>query len=299
MNVSNKTTISNEEATEADNFHYEVETKALNDLFFSKFRVANDDDGEVIFIKENGDEMFAVKYAKSYLTPAEETYTPNTIQDIIPDMILSEKKTEYRRNKEAEMINEWWGIYTKEEDDGTTMWYAKEGDKIPVGHYSSKWVKEDGKTAWSMLEMRRHLKTHGNLKRDRCRCRWREVLEQYKNDEIYFNECAEHTVNWLGNDFCDTSKMMNKIKNMMRYKSLAGLKRECKRKGITGISGKKKWALINHMIEYDTGFDIYILNEFNKLYEIYDDMEYKPARKKCYKFPYNIICCDPYNYSPW
>ena len=224
------------------------------------------------------------------------------IQDIIPDMILSEKKKEYRRNKEAEMINEWWGIYTKEEDDGTTMWYAKEGDKIPVGHYSSKWVKEDGKTAWSMLEMRRHLKTHGNLKRDRCRCRWREVLEQYKNDEIYFNECAEHTVNWLGNDFCDTSKMMNKIKNMMRCKSLAGLKRECKRKGITGISGKKKWALINHMIEYDTGFDIYILNEFNKLYEIYDDMEYKPARKSCYKFPYNTICRVPsscYTHYDW
>ena len=36
MNVSNTITISNEEATEADNFHYELETKALNDLFFSK-----------------------------------------------------------------------------------------------------------------------------------------------------------------------------------------------------------------------------------------------------------------------
>ena len=99
--------------------------------------------------------------------------------------------------------------------------------------------------------------------------------------------------------------MMNKIKNMMRCKSLAGLKRECKRKGITGISGKKKWALINHMIEYDTGFDIYILNEFKKLYEIYDDMddiEYKLARKSCYKFPYNTICRVPsscYTHYDW
>ena len=52
MNATTQITLTHEEVEANNRFHYEAETRALNDLFFSKFRVAKDDDGEVILLKK-------------------------------------------------------------------------------------------------------------------------------------------------------------------------------------------------------------------------------------------------------
>ena len=272
MNATTQITLTHEEVEANNRFHYEAETRALNDLFFSKFRVAKDDDGEVIFIKENGAEMFDVKYEKSYLTPAEDTFTLDTIkEELIPEYVFTEKKPS---NKEAEMIKEWWGLYT-EEKDGRTYWYSKEEHYIPVGGYNRDWLKEDGKTPWSMLQIRRQVCREGNLKHQANLIDIREVLKCYKLNEKYWNSAYGGRMEmggWEGNVIgairVFQSRMMRKISDRMD-ETLKDLKDECRRKGISGFSGKKKWALVNHIIEYDTGLDI-----FDGGGEIYDYGDY-------------------------
>ena len=137
-----------------------------------------------------------------------------------------------------------------------------------------------------------------NLKKVNWVINMNMVVCLYKCNEAEFNKYGGKGFNGNQRDNCEYGYIINKMDEQMN-KPLAELKRECRRKGIKGISGKKKWALVNHMIEYDTGFDIYFLHKCNYLYEIYEDLEYKPAHKKCMTFPYNIICCDPYTHYPW
>jgi len=193
-----------------------------------------------------------------------------------PKIITPEKKPS---NKEAELIKEWWGIYT-EEEDGKTYWYSKEEHYIPVGGYNRDWLKEDGKTPWSMLQIRRQVCREGNLKRQENWCfDIREMLKCYELNEKYWND--RHVLGWEGNDRYGTrrvfqSRMMRKISDLMS-ESLKDLKDECRRKGISGFSGKKKWALVNHIIEYDTGFDIYSRGKGTYL-PLYTNHTYQQAR---------------------
>ena len=214
-----------------------------------------------------------------------------------PKIITPEKKPS---NKEAEMINEWWGLYS-EEKDGRTYWYSKEEQYIPVGGYNRDWLKEDGKTPWSMLQIRRQVCREGNLKHQAPR--WgvsnlidiREGLEYYKLNENDWNN--RHVLGWAGNVIGGRrvqSRMMRKISDRMG-ESLKDLKDECRRKGISGFSGKKKWALVNHIIEYDTGFDI--LEEGEEIYGygecdyVYKFRKYDDLYPNWYKYNVLIYKC--------
>lgn len=272
MNATTQFTITPEEVEASDRFHYEAETQTLNDIFFSKYRVAEDDNGETIFLK---------KYEKSPLTPAEDTFILDTIkEELIPEYVLPEKKKEfylpkfamglikeymdirpeYRRNKEAEMIKKWWRVDDENSVEGD--WYGLYmGSESFNGGADPNWFKDDAdRTPWSMLQIRLAVCNEGNLRQGSgVFGEMKFLLWCYKANEKQFNEEKREGISSYNRDVnwrVEKSKMMRNIRWLMD-ETLTALKNKCRAQGIKGHSGKKKWALVTHMIEYGTDFDIY------------------------------------------
>ena len=191
------TSLTTQETNEATQFHYDAETKALNELFFRKYRVDKDDNGETIFIKSAPIHLptRAFTLIKEYM-------------GITP---------EYRRNKEAEHITDWW--------NKTTYLIERSYTSLLYNYILRQQTKP--------LNMR-------------C-----ELRMNQENDRSFNSPLCRHLKKYFSNNFAIRTRLLSEFEEL-GYSSTtkSELINYCKENGIKKYSKLNKKALITHIIKY-------------------------------------------------